>query len=43
MIFLYSQKEKNPNYTVHIGTFTNDDIPTQLKKKAKSDARIGGT
>lgn len=31
--FLYSQKEKNPNYTVHIGTFTNDDIPTQLKKK----------
>jgi len=31
--YLYSQKEKNPNYTVHLGTFTNDDIPTQLKKK----------
>ncbi len=31
--FLYSQKVKNPNYTVHLGTFTNQDIPTQLKMK----------
>ncbi len=31
--FLYSQKDANPNYTVHLGTFTNQDIPTQLKMK----------
>jgi hypothetical protein len=31
--FLYSQKDANPFYTVHLGTFTNQDIPTQLKIK----------
>lgn len=31
--FLYSQKEKDPSYTVHLGTFNNQDIPTQLKIK----------
>ncbi|MCF8258974.1 MAG: hypothetical protein K9J06_15575 [Flavobacteriales bacterium] len=31
--YVLSQKDKNPSYTVHLGTFVNDDIPTQLKKK----------
>ena len=31
--WLYSQAEKDPKYTVHVGTFTNYDIPTQLKMK----------
>jgi len=31
--YVLSQKDKNPSYTVHVGTFVNDDIPTQLKKK----------
>ncbi len=31
--FIFSQKDKNPSYTVHLGTYVNDDIPTQLKKK----------
>lgn len=31
--YILSQKDKNPSYTVHVGTFVNDDIPTQLKKK----------
>jgi len=30
---IFSQKDKNPSYTVHLGTYVNDDIPTQLKKK----------
>lgn len=31
--WLYSQAESDPQYTVHVGTFTNYDIPTQLKMK----------
>lgn len=31
--YLYSQKDKDPTYTVHLGTFVNQDIPTQLKQK----------
>jgi hypothetical protein len=31
--FLYSQKDQSPSYTVHLGTFVNQDVPTQLKKK----------
>jgi len=31
--YVLSQKDRNPSYTVHVGTFVNDDIPTQLKKK----------
>jgi hypothetical protein len=31
--YLYSQKDKAPTYTVHLGTFVNQDVPTQLKKK----------
>lgn len=31
--WLYSQVETDPKYTVHVGTFTNYDIPTQLKMK----------
>ncbi|MFT4680450.1 MAG: hypothetical protein ACI9YU_000278, partial [Flavobacteriales bacterium] len=34
--WLYSQPEKDPQYTVHVGTFTNYDIPTQLKMKLSS-------
>ena len=29
--WLYSQKSVNPDYTVHVGTYTNYDIPTQIK------------
>lgn len=31
--YLYSQKDKAPTYTVHVGTFVNQDVPTQLKMK----------
>lgn len=31
--FILSQKDRNPSYTVHLGTYVKDDIPTQLKKK----------
>jgi hypothetical protein len=31
--YLYSQKDKAPTYTVHLGTFVNQDVPTQLKQK----------
>lgn len=31
--YVLSQKDKSPSYTVHVGTFVNDDIPTLLKKK----------
>ena len=34
--WLYSPVESNPQYTVHVGTFTNYDIPTQLKMKLSS-------
>jgi hypothetical protein len=34
--WLYSSAESNPKYTVHVGTFTNYDIPTQLKIKLSS-------
>jgi hypothetical protein len=29
--WLFSQKQANPDYTVHVGTYTNYDIPTQIK------------
>ncbi len=31
--YVFSKKEKNPVYTVHVGTFVHDDIPIQLKKR----------
>lgn len=31
--YILSQKDKDPSYTVHVGTFVNNDIPTQLKIK----------
>ncbi len=29
--WLFSQKSADPDYTVHVGTYTNYDIPTQIK------------
>ncbi|MCB9186357.1 MAG: hypothetical protein H6601_06370 [Flavobacteriales bacterium] len=29
--WLFSQKSVDPDYTVHVGTYTNYDIPTQIK------------
>lgn len=29
--WINSQKNQNPDYTVHVGTYTNYDIPTQIK------------
>lgn len=29
--WILSQKNTNPDYTVHVGTYTNYDIPTQIK------------
>ncbi|MCF8276605.1 MAG: hypothetical protein K9J17_07715 [Flavobacteriales bacterium] len=31
--WLYSQKSIDPKYTVHVGTYTNYDIPTQIKMR----------
>lgn len=31
--WLFASPVKDPKYTVHVGTFTNNDIPTQLKMR----------
>ncbi|MCF8463634.1 MAG: hypothetical protein K9G41_02240 [Flavobacteriales bacterium] len=31
--WLFSQKNADPSYTVHVGTYTNYDIPTQIKMR----------
>jgi len=31
--WLFSQKNSDPSYTVHVGTYTNYDIPTQIKMR----------
>lgn len=39
--WLFSQKSIDPKYTVHVGTYTNYDIPTQIKLRlAKMDGLV---
>lgn len=39
--WLFSQKNADPTYTVHVGTYTNYDIPTQIKMRlAKMEALV---